>query len=333
MNFFPVSHSTLLPAAIAKFVNENYLLAVTISARILKTGINDTYLITADAQKFIFRVYHLNWRTEAEIEEEIRLLLLLKDKAIPVSFPIADRQSRFIQQLTAPEGMRYGVLFSFAQGEKMLNFSASLHYKAGCLMAGLHQVTQDLPLARVQYNQDILMVDSLKKLGRFLPAGTAEMKYMKALQGHLLELFNNAPAAGLRKGVVHLDIWFDNFVIDENDTITLFDFDFCGTGWLLFDVAYYILQLYSTEKDPDEFELKKASFLQGYQSITAISQEEQQLIPAAGAGIYFFYLGVQSERYDDWSNSFLNEIYLKRFINLLIKKWVNFHNMAIVAAN
>jgi Ser/Thr protein kinase RdoA (MazF antagonist) len=88
-----------------------------------------------------------------------------------------------------------------------------------------------------------------------------------------------------------------------------------------------MLQLYSTEKEENECNLKRDSFLKGYESITAISKEEKALLPAAGVSLYFFYLGVQCNRYDNWSNVFLNEIYLKRFINLLIRKWVNFHGL------
>jgi hypothetical protein len=40
-----------------------------------------------------------------------------------------------------------------------------------------------------------------------------------------------------------------------------------------------------------------------------------------GCEFVLFYLGIQCSRFDDWSNVFLNETYLKRFINLLVKKY------------
>jgi Ser/Thr protein kinase RdoA (MazF antagonist) len=30
--------------------------------------------------------------------------------------------------------------------------------------------------------------------------------------------------------------------------VTIFDFDFCGNGWLCLDIAYYILHLHNIEK-------------------------------------------------------------------------------------
>jgi len=329
MNVFPVSNSTLAAEHIAFFVKDKYKLGEAVTAGILKTGINDTYLIIADTHKYIFRVYSLNWRTEKEIAEEIRLLNLLKEKSIPVSYAIADTTSIYIQHLQAPEGLRFGVMFSFARGQKMLNIPTALHYEAGQIMARMHSVTQDLKLERITYSPAVLLTDSFEQLKIFLPAGTVEMGFMQSLQDYLHTAFSHADVDSLRKGIVHLDIWFDNLVINNNTDITLFDFDFCGNGWLLLDIAYYILQLYSTEKDENEYNLKSESFFKGYESVTVISNKEKSLLPAAGVSLYFFYLGIQCSRYDNWSNNFLNEIYLKRFINLLIKKWVNFHNLDI----
>jgi len=329
MHIFPVSNSTLAAPHIANFVETHYAAGETLTARIIKTGISDTYLVEGSQGKFIFRVYSLNWRTQQEIAAEIQLLRLLKEKGLPVSFPIADRKTSYIQSFRAPEGLRYGVLFSFAKGEKMLNIPAPLHHKAGQMMAAMHQVTHNLQLERIEYTPEVLLVDSLEKLSKFLPADTAEMKYMQVLQHYLLHIFSQAGTNKMRKGMVHLDIWFDNLVIHDQKDITLFDFDFCGNGNLLLDISYYILQLYSTEKDDAEFMIKQEQFFKGYESVTAISPEEKALLPAAAVSLYFFYLGVQCNRYDNWSNNFLNEIYLKRFINLLIKKWVNYHNIQV----
>lgn len=109
--------------------------------------------------------------------------------------------------------------------------------------------------------------------------------------------------------------------ITKDGQITIFDFDFCGNGWLSYDIAYYILQLHSTEHDNSQRNLKAAYFLRGYESVTKISDEEKRILPMLGVSLYFFYLGIQCQRYDNWSNVFLNETYLKRFINLLVRKY------------
>jgi len=318
---FPVINSTLSAIHLGEFVREQYNLGDNVTCSLLKTGINDSYLVTTGTEKYVFRVYSLNWRTEKEIAEEIRLLNLLHSNNIPVSYPVPDAYGNYIHQLQAPEGKRFGVLFSFARGEKLLNFPAELHYKAGEIMARMHQLTLGLKLERVNYDAGVILVNSLEHLKKFLPSGTAEMDFMLSTQRYLLSEFVNVKTTELREGAVHLDIWFDNLAIDKEAGITLFDFDFCGNGWLCFDVAYYILQVNSTEKEDTECKLKTEAFLNGYESVTKLSAEEKRMIPILGVSLYFFYLGVQCQRFDNWSNTFLNEVYLTRFINLLVKKY------------
>ncbi len=333
MSSFPVITSTLSAAHLAVFLQQQYALGKNVSCRLLKAGINHSYLVNTQEESFVFRVYSYNWRTEKEITEELKLIRLLHDNRISVSYPIADTKGSYLQQLEAPEGRRTGVLFSFAQGEKMLNFPASLHYTTGTMMAKMHAFTRQLQLERITYTPQVLLADPMPYIKQYLPANTPEMAFMEELQQYLLGILSGADTTAIRQGVVHMDIWFDNLHISQDKEITFFDFDFCGNGWLCNDIAYYILQIHSTEKDSGEYAAKKESFLQGYESVTPISSEEKRMLPALGVAMYFFYLGIQCRRYDNWSNNFLNEIYLKRFINLLIKKWAQLHQMPVMAGD
>jgi Ser/Thr protein kinase RdoA (MazF antagonist) len=75
------------------------------------------------------------------------------------------------------------------------------------------------------------------------------------------------------------------------------------------------------------YELKLAHFLKGYESITPIPEAEKQLLPVAGISLYFFYLGVQCQRFENWTNTFLNETYLKRYITVVVKKLYAHYNL------
>ncbi len=165
-----------------------------------------------------------------------------------------------------------GVLFSYAKGEKTLSFSEALHYKLGVIMARMHQVTQNLTIDRVHYNPKVLLIDSFELMKQFISVDTEEMQWMQRVQQYCLQQYHNADPQLQRKGVVHLDIWFDNMNIHNNEEVTIFDFDFCGNGWLVHDLAYYIMQIYSTERGTGLYELKLEHFLKGYESITPISE-------------------------------------------------------------
>ena len=321
MSHFPVTNSNLSTLHLGQFLKDRYFPDAEVTCRIIKAGISHTYMVQASGEKYIFRVYTLGWRTEKEIKEEIRLLLHLKKNNISISYPVPDMDEHYIQSINAPEGYRFAVLFSYASGEKQHNFSPDTHYNIGALMAKIHLLTQDFHLKRTDYNSKTILIDSLERVAEFLPSETEEMAFLRSTQQILLTEFAQADESQLRKGAVHLDIWFDNLHIDKQDQITIFDFDFCGNGWLCLDLAYYILQVHSVERDEQECKNKVNSFIAGYESITNISNEEKRIIPMLGVSLYYFYLGVQAQRFDNFSNVYFNEVYLKRFTTVLVKKY------------
>ncbi|QJD81487.1 phosphotransferase [Spirosoma rhododendri] len=325
----PASSAILSAAHLAPFVQQQYALGHETTCQLIKAGVNHTYLVTAGDKRFVFRIYSLNWRTRTDITEEIRLLKHVRKGGIPVSYALPDASGQYVQEIDAPEGLRYGVLFSFAEGQKILTFSEERHEEMGRIMARLHQLTEGFALDRATYTPTYLLVDSLPKIAPFLPADSPEMQFLQTAQASLLTELTNADQTQLRQGALHLDIWFDNLNIDPAGTITLFDFDFCGNGPLATDVGYYLMQLHSTEADEAEFRRKKDRFLAGYESVRPLSAEEKRLLPALSMGVYFFFLGVQCERFDNWSNVFLNELHLTRLINLRVKRWYDFNGLGV----
>lgn len=330
MAYFPVSNSNLSATHLGLFICEKYDHAAGTRCRFIRAGVNDTYLVEDAADRFVFRVYSLNWRTEKEISEEIRLLGLLREKNIPVAYPIADRAGNMIQVLNAPEGDRFGVLFSYAKGEKLPIYSPAIHEQIGVVLGKLHAATRDLPLERVVYTPHVLLAEPMEQIKKFLAADTPEWAFLESARDFITGQLLRADDSRLRRGAVHLDLWYDNFNISQEGDATLFDFDFCGNGWLCLDLAYYVLQLTNLEKEESERALKLESFWRGYESVVPITEEERRLIPMLGVSLYIFYLGVQCRRYENWSNSFLNESYLKRFINVLVKKYYDLYVTPII---
>jgi len=324
MSSFPVSSSILSAPELANFIQQHYNFLDTAVCSLIKAGINHTYLINDLSGKFIFRIYSFNWRSKLEIEEELKLIQHLKENKIPVSYPIEDKNGVVIQELSAPEGNRFAVLFSYANGEKLLDYSLETHEKVGEVMAGIHRLTLNYKLERISYTEDSLLISPFPRLRNFLSENSEEMAFMKSLQQQLLSELRSADQTKLRKGAVHLDIWFDNLNVNAQDEITLFDFDFCGNGWLCLDIAYYLMQLHVIEINEERYTAKLQSFLKGYESVTTINDQEKNLLHTLGVSLYFFYLGIQCERFENWSNVFLNETYLKRYIAARVKKYADY---------
>lgn len=329
MTPFPVIDSTLSAKHIGNYLKEAYAVVPDVTCKLFRTGINHSYIVTAADEKWVFRIYSFNWRTEEEIAAEIQLLELLHDHHISISFPIKDSRGRYIQKIDAPEGPRFGVLFSYARGGKVRNFSEQTSHSIGTLMAKIHAVTENLQLARISYNAETLTKLPYQYAKAHFSESLEDMHFIRHAGSTIAQVFSRADQGNIRKGVVHLDIWYDNMHINSESDMTIFDFDFCGNGWLLHDIAYFIMQLFHVEADKDAFKRKQDAFFAGYETITKISAEEKRLLPYSGLSIWIFYLGIQSQRFDNWSNVFLSENYLKRYIGM-VKDWMRFNEVELV---
>ena len=320
MTVFPVTASTISAKALCKFAIEKYNLSENFTCKLFRTGINHTYFLSSDEKKCALRVYSYNWRTKQEIEQEIELLNLLKDNNLSVSFPIKDKEGKFIQTINAPEGNRYVVVFSFAEGEKVRFMNHDTCFSIGSLMAKIHKTTLNKTTERIIYQKNTLIDLPYQYLKEYFSEKLPEMEYLKELG----KTFKNSDFEIAKKGIVHLDIWYDNMAVSNANKITIFDFDFCGNGSQILDVAYFCKQLFFIETNKDTYQSKMQSFLDGYQKTNPLSEKELQLIPIAGASIFIFYLGVQAQRFD-WSNIFLSENYLKMFVGR-IQSWIHYHD-------
>ncbi len=233
MTTFPVIASTLSEKDLGKFIIEKYNLNDNFECKLFRTGVNHTYFISNSNTKYVIRVYCHNWRTKSEINEELELLKLLKNNNLTISFPIGDKNNEFIQEIIAPEGIRFVVLFSFAEGEKIRFMTNDNCFTIGSLIAKIHNLTANKKINRVNYDSDTLVKKSYNHLKPFFSEDLNEMKFLVEIGDKISKTFRECNLIDNEKGIVHLDIWYDNFSINTESEITIFDFDNCGNGLLI----------------------------------------------------------------------------------------------------
>lgn len=324
MTTFPVSASTLSEKDLGNFIKKRYNLNENFKCTLYRTGLNHTYFISDANTKYVVRVYCHKWRTKTEIEEELALLKFLKQNQLSISFPIEDENDNFIQEINAPEGIRYVVLFSFAEGLKVRFMDAENCFQIGSIMAKIHNLTENKKIKRVSYTSDLLLKESYNHIKSFFTENLNEMKCLKEISVQISKSFEQNKLSENPKGIVHLDIWYDNFSINKQNEITIFDFDNCGNGSFILDIGYFCKQLFFIEQDKNQYQLKLKKFITGYKKNRELTQQEINLIPEAGASIFIYYLGIQTQRFD-WSNIFLTENYLNMYVGR-IKNWIDYHN-------
>ncbi len=325
---FPTINSTLSPNELGQLIQQKYKLSDKTECSIFRLAMNHLYIVQDVEQKYVFRVYTHNWRTKSEIEEELRLLVHLKENDRQIAYPITNKSGEYVQEIEAPEGKRFGVLFSYAKGVKTAKFSPQTSFLIGQALAKVHQSTKGFELKRMSYNSQNLLTKPVLRIKEFFNRNTSEIEFLEKLSAFLTLKIDNIDQQNMRYGSVHLDVWFDNLHIEGENEITFFDFDFCGNGYLCFDISYFLFQLLTTHLNEEEYQEKAESFLKGYETITEISTEEKQFLPFACLAIMTYYISVQCDRFDYWTNIFMNEDHLKRMVGNL-KRWIIYNKIEI----
>lgn len=315
--------STLSESELGAFVIRKYQLDENTKCRLFRTGINHTYMLSNNFGKYVFRVYFLDWKTELEILEELELLRSLDANGIGVSVALPDANGNFIQKINAPEGIRFAVLFSFAEGEKIRFLDHATCATIGSVMAKFHNVTAGEKLKRIDFDGNSLLLSAYNKTKTVFPEALPDIEYVSGKVREISEIFSSDKFLNLPSGIVHLDIWYDNLSVKNESEVTIFDFDNCGNGALVLDVAYFCKQLFHIETDRGAYERKVKYFLDGYEKHRKLSDPERTMIPFCGAAIFIYYLGMQASRFD-WSNIFLSENYLKMYTGR-INSWLAYH--------
>lgn len=325
---FSTINSTLSSNKLSELIRQKYNLSDKTDCKLFRSAMNHLYIVNDDEKKFVFRVYTHNWRTKLEIEEELRLLIHLQEIDQQVSYPIADLSNEYIQEINAPEGQRFGVLFSYANGVKSARFSQQTSFFIGQALAKVHLSTESFQLNRITYNEQSLLADALAHTKHFFKNPTDEIIFLEKLCSFLNKKFGNINKQKMRYGTVHLDVWFDNMHIENEKKVTFFDFDFCGNSFLCLDISYFLFQLFTTNLNEEEYQTKAERFLEGYETITKMSNEEKKFLPFACLAIMNYYISTQCDRFDYWTNIFLNEDHLKRMVGNL-KRWTAYNKLEI----
>ena len=326
MKIFPAQYSTLSAIALREFLAERYALG-QISCKLLIRNVSDTYILDGESGKYIFKVYRDAHRKLQEIQAEVELLNILFEGGAAVSYPIKDAKGMCIQGFNAAEGIRYGVMFSYAQGEVVYNLSDEQLDTLGREMAAVHNITAGLELShpRKEYNIATTLTEPLKTIKPAFKNLVAEYAYLNETALRIIEKLKSFDLSALSYGYCHYDFLPKNFHFSTDNHLTFFDFDFAGKGYLANDIAsfyiHYFLEVTFNKIARAEADRCFGVFVRGYRKVRPLSDAEIKVIGYLGFAFWVFYLGFQYENFDDWSNIFFGDKFLKDRVSL-IKKWV-----------
>jgi Ser/Thr protein kinase RdoA (MazF antagonist) len=315
-SFFPVTFSILSAEALLAEVARIYAVDAPQTCQLLQRGLNDTYLVRTQGDRYIARVYRAGWRTWSEIAYELELLTHLAGKGVSVSVPIPARDGTLIRALPAPEGTRHLVLFTYAEGTP-LSWDQEAHcYRAGRLLAAIHAASDDFVSRHARCSLDLVyLIDRpLTAIRPFLAHRPEDWRYLEALATRLRDQVEGM-AAGLDWGVCHGDFGANNIHGDEDRRLTIFDFDFCGPGWRAFDfVAAHRLAVH------DDTNAIWRPFVRGYAEIRHPGETDLATVPLFNGLCRLRSVGLHAGKVVEVGTSRVGDWYLDREL-AFFRKW------------
>lgn len=291
-NHFPTVRSILNAEALAETVRAHYALDVT-NCELLKPGLSDLYRVDTAQGPYILRVYPHGLNLGKWIEAELRILRGLRERGVAVALPIPradgddslgaeaaipsagaeDTANRDLLPLQAPEGERNAVLFEYAHGRSLKRSrNPEDAFLFGKMAARMHLEAGPLPetLARVPLDAYTLLVRPLDLLGAAYPERPADIDELRQAAESAAQHIDALRRHSQAWGFCHGSLNFSKVHVDTRGQFTLFDFEYCGPGWPVYDVAT-VLNYESRET--------ARPFLEGYQSERPLLDAERQALP------------------------------------------------------
>jgi Ser/Thr protein kinase RdoA (MazF antagonist) len=271
---FPVTYSVMSPADVLAEAKRVYRIALPATCRLLRRGLHDTYLISSCGERYIARIYRAGSRSSSDVGYELDLLMHLSQKGVSVSRPIADEEGRLMRLLSAHEGLRPFVVFTYAHGER-LSWDEVDTRLAGRLLAQIHSASADFVTTHMRAAADLehLVDRPMSAIRPFLVHRRSDWAYLAALASRIRAHLADR-AHDLDWGVCHGDFGAKNVHIDPHGKLTAFDFDRCGLGWRAFDFAL-IMWAATGRNRPDMWR----SFLAAYLEDRSLSTADLAAMP------------------------------------------------------
>lgn len=233
--------------------------------------LNTTYEVRAASGRYVLRVHRPGIQDAATIRSELLWLAALRrDTDLVVPEPVATRDGELVQTVAVEElsEARHCVLFRWVEGHFL---SRRLTWRplrqAGAFLARLHQHAErwgpPTGFTRPRWDAPALLSESI---GIDLRASQARLEpdqraVIDAATEYVATEMATLDADPAAFGLIHADFHEGNYLFHQGQ-VRAIDFDNCGWGYYLYDIAV----AYSTliGRFPDRYPAMRAAFLQGY---------------------------------------------------------------------
>jgi len=261
----PAIYSTLSVESLKEWIAHYYDFGDSVDITFYCRNVSDTYLLTTAERQFALKVNRVNWRADEAIVEELTAIRHMDRSGVGVALPVPRSDGKWITHIPAPEGSRSAMLYEWARGRAPDYTNSDHMHRYGELVARLHAAGDALRLSDARprldaaYLLDIPLQRIRSRLKRLPAVAPSVARDLESLAERTQRNMSRAVEKLRGWGFCHGDIWANNARLD-GERLVLFDFDFCGPGWTVFDVATYRWHTWSRGSEAVAW----SPFLEGY---------------------------------------------------------------------
>lgn len=232
----------------------------------------------------ILRIGHSLRKSEALMQGEVDWINHLARGGVSVARAIHSQNGKLVEVINDGQGGQFLVTaFVRAQGQQpwVAGWSTTRYETYGELLGKMHALAVDYQPVPA-WRRPEWDAGSMNFIEQYLPASeVGACREYKSLLRHIHTLPKDKHSYGL----IHQDAHQNNFFMDSNGAITLFDFDDCAYSWFINDIA---IVLFYISMDAEEFGYPSLAsfttefmvhFLRGYSHAFAVDRAWLKEIP------------------------------------------------------
>ena len=239
------------------------------------------------------------------------------------------KDGTYLQKINAPEGTRYAVLFTPAEGDLHFDTNDKESYLFGQVAGRMHNSMDKIKVSYDRFHLDFshLIDEPLDYISPFLQSGRKkDLDYLKRIGEELKNRIKVLPRTKPEYGICHGDLHTWNLHFDKSGNLTLFDFDCFGYGWRAYDIAVFRWSMKFITKNKSKQTRRWNAFLKGYCEERELREQELRAVEVFVAIRQFWHLGLHTHGSKDIGRIWINDEYFDGGIGF-IKDWIRDNNI------
>lgn len=291
--------------------------------KFINYGENATFKIITKNSNYLLRLCRPDYHSPSALNEEINWLRTLNTFNVPK--PVLLKNKKYLGNISSLDGSinRNFILFKWQNGRFFENeLSLKQMHKIGELVGQLHQLTKNKKVQHRKYWDAKGLAGEPTKFGSLLNLTQASLQQQKFINKARLQLFSKLTAFQKKyprkMGLIHADIHFGN-LFQSKGKITLIDFDDCGYGFYVYDLAVILIS-YQQNFNKNKFLKYKNELLEGYKKYREWGSADEEILVDLMRARRLLMLAWRNQRSEIPRNQKIMKLALKQFCEIYVSK-------------